>query len=184
MLYTSHRGPQHPAPLQHLSPCPMCLCVAPFKCLGLSPGQFSLKEWLMPVYFRKAKPFPRMGGGDCRKGKKKEWEGKRKWRGRGMKQMYGWFCLRWPASWGEREIIRSFYIVSKGHVGSSVDLSRSAPRKESKCFFSSRMYSVFIKQWITDIPLMPCGYCFAAPPLKCHQRRLLFKCWLLWVTVI
>lgn len=24
----------------------------------------------MPVYFRKAKPFPRMGGGDCRKGKR------------------------------------------------------------------------------------------------------------------
>lgn len=24
----------------------------------------------MPVYFRKAKPFPRMGGGDCEKGKR------------------------------------------------------------------------------------------------------------------
>ncbi len=25
----------------------------------------------MPVYFRKAKPFPRLGGGDCRKGKRR-----------------------------------------------------------------------------------------------------------------
>lgn len=40
------------------------------------PRQFSLKKWLMPVYFRKAKPFPFLGDGDCwkakRMGKKEE----------------------------------------------------------------------------------------------------------------
>lgn len=85
--------------------------------------------------------------------KEKERVGKRKWRG--MKQMYGWPTVRrcsavyatrvWPLSRGEPEIIRSFYIVSRSHAGTSVDLSHSMPWKESK-YFSSRMYSVFIKQ--------------------------------------
>lgn len=144
----------------------MRLCVAPFKCLGLSPRQFSLKEWLMPVYFRKAKPFPRMGGGDRREGKRtrreEETEGDET-------DVWTADCetLQRCASRDEQEIIRNYYTVSKGHAGTSADLSHSMPWKESK-YFSSRMYSVFIKQWITGVPWLPCGYCCAVemPPVQ------------------
>lgn len=51
----------------------------------------------------------------------------------------------WPLCGGEQVIIRGFYIVSKGHTESSEDLSHIMQWEESK-YFSSRIYTVFIKQ--------------------------------------
>lgn len=69
----------HPTPRLHLSPGPLCPSAAPFKCLGPPPRRLSLKKWLMPVYFRKAKAFPCLGGGDWRRAEEKPHKG-RKWR--------------------------------------------------------------------------------------------------------
>lgn len=134
----------------------MWICVAPFKCRVLSHRQFSLKEWLMPVYFRKAKPFPQMGGGDSRKGKRtrRKEEMKRDetdvWMG-ACEMLQCCICNASLASepgWATDN--QKLYIVSKGHTGTSLDLSHGIHWKESK-YSSSRLNSMFIKQWITDI---------------------------------
>lgn len=66
------------SPPTSISSSHVLLC-GPFTCLGLSRWRFSLKKWLMPVYFREAKPFGKRGVGEWRTKTKEErkWEGRR-----------------------------------------------------------------------------------------------------------
>lgn len=74
------------SPPTSISSSHVLLC-GPFKCRGLSRWRFSLKKWLMPVYFREAKPFGTRGwvrGELKQKRKENEKEGEIKRGGNGV----------------------------------------------------------------------------------------------------
>lgn len=122
----------------------------PSNASGRPPWWFPLKKWLMPVYFRKAKPFPWLGSRDCR-GAKNEWVGKRKWR------RWGGDILR-VEMLQRRESGQRWARVNQRQLAKAVQdplwtWVTERCGKESKDFSLRMRCLLFIKQWNTDILL-------------------------------
>lgn len=139
----------------------------PSNASGRPPWWFPLKKWLMPVYFRKAKPFPWLGSGDCREAKSGKEEMKGGWKGYTDSR-----DAAAPLESGKRWARDNQKQLAKAVQDPLWTWVTERCGKESKAFSSRMPCSLFIKLWNTDILWLPAC---------CHLSRLLFNCWFHWL---